>query len=232
MKDEVLFSAFLTDVLVSGMLRRRFAKDGGNPHLGVGPENCHIYRARAGLLDVDYIGHMNNSSYLSHAEYARWEMAAETGMLQTMMSKDIHFILSGNFIRYRREVRPLFRSFQVESYISAIDDRSLWFTHNLRYSDNDRLRAQILAQAVIVQNRKVLLPRDFLRDVCGHEEDLIDRVTWPDGQDVSHADLLNAYRDLDNNMRSLAAKDDEKHKQTSWAPFGIRFLWCGRCLCY
>lgn len=196
------------------MIRRSLAKrDGGsNPQLGVGPQNCHVYRARAGLFDVDYVGHMNNAAYLSHAEFSRWQMGAETGMLQNMVSQNIYLILVGNFIRYRREIRPLFRSFQVETYVSAVDDRNLWFSSNFRYSDTDRLRAQILVQAVVIKDGNVLLPRDFLRDVCGYADDLIDRVTWPDGQDVSHADLLHSYRDLDATMRKLAAQDDENHK--------------------
>ena len=195
------------------MIRRSLAKEGRNKNLGLGPENSHIYRARVGLFDLDYAMHMNNAAFLSHAEYARWQMGAETGMMQSMVSHNIYLIATANYVRYRREVRPLFRSFQIESWVSAMDERNLWFIHNLRLDDTDRLRAQIFMQACFVQKGKVVPPRLFFHDVCGVADDLIDRVTWPDGQDVLHPDLLNAYRDLDDNMRSMAALDDEKQKQ-------------------
>lgn len=197
----------------SGMIRRSLAKDGGKKNLGLGRENSHIYRARVGLFDLDYAMHMNNAAFLSHAEYARWQMGAETGMMQSMVSHNIYLIATANYVRYRREVRPLFRSFQIESWVSAMDERNLWFIHNLRLDDTDRLRAQIFMQACFVQNGKVVSPRVFFHDVCGVADELIDRVTWPDGQDVLHPDLLNAYRDLDDNMRRMAALDDEKQKQ-------------------
>lgn len=41
-----------------------------NSVLGVG-DNFHSYQARAGVFDVDYLGHMNNASFLAHCEMAR-----------------------------------------------------------------------------------------------------------------------------------------------------------------
>jgi hypothetical protein len=32
--------------------------------VAIGENNHHIYRARLGLLDVDYLGHMNNGMFL------------------------------------------------------------------------------------------------------------------------------------------------------------------------
>lgn len=180
---------------------------------GIGPQNPHIYRARVGLFDVDYVGHMNNAAFLSHAEYARWEMGAASGMLQKMMSDEIFFYVTGNFVRYRREVRPLFQSFVVETYVSAMDDRNLWFSHNFRYSETDRILTEILAQTVVVRRGKVLNPRDFLVNECGYDEGLIESLTWPDGTLVSHADVLDNFRKLDDTMRMVAADDDAKHKQ-------------------
>jgi acyl-CoA thioesterase FadM len=186
-----------------------------HPAHGIGPENGHLYKARVGLFDVDYVGHMNNAAYLSHAEYARWEMGAESGMLQKMISDNIFFLAAGNFMRYRKELRPLFRSFVVETYISAIDDRNLWFSHNFRYSETDRILAEILFQSVVVKGGKVLHPGRFLVEECAYDKELIQSITWPDGANVSHADLLRNYRTLDDTMRAIAAEDDERHKNTA-----------------
>lgn len=195
-----------------GLWRRFRSKGTWNPGHGVGPQHAHIYRARVGLFDIDYVGHMNNAAYLSHAEFARWEMGAESGMLQKMAKDKIFFILAGNFLRYRKEISPLFRSFVVETYISAIDERNLWFSHNFRYSETDRMLAEILVQCVVVRGGKVLNPGEFLVQECGYDEDLIQSVTWPDGDKVSHSDLLRNYRKLDDTMRMIAAEDDVVHK--------------------
>jgi hypothetical protein len=144
-----------------------------------------------------------------------WEMGAESGMLQKMVSDKIFFILAGNFMRYRKELRPLFRPFVVETYISAIDDRNLWFSHNFRYSETDRILTEILVQCVVVRGGKVLHPGQFLVEECSYDENLIQSVTWPDGASVSHADLLRNYRKLDDTMRTIAAEDDERHQKTT-----------------
>lgn len=196
-----------------GILRRAMKNDGWNVGHGVGKHNQHVYHGRVGIFDVDSFGHMNNAAFLSHAEYARWEMGGESGMVRRMATQNILFFVTGTFVRYRREVRPLFRSFRVETFVSAVDDRYLWFSHNFRYSATDRLRAQLVVQSVVLKKGKVLDPREFLIDECGYDEKLIQSITWPDGELVSHADLLNSYRDLDESMRSVAALDDEMHKQ-------------------
>ena len=204
---------------LAGLIRRALKHDGWNVGHGIGPHNEHIYKARVGLFDIDYVGHMNNAAFLSHAEYARWEMAAESGMLSKMASENIMFFVTANFVRYRREVRPLFRSFQVETSVSAIDDRHMWFSHNFRYnsdsSDNkdNRILTQVMVQAVAVQKGKVLTPRDFLVQECGHDEELIQSILWPDGEKVSDVDVLNSYRSLDNAMRGVSAKEDARFQK-------------------
>lgn len=205
----LLFSFFVEIGLIRRALKNN---DGWNLGHGIGPQNQHIYKARAGLWDVDYIGHMNNAAFLSHAEYARWEMAAESGMLRKMASDNILFIVSANFVRYRREIRPLFQSFQVETTVSALDIRHMWFFHNFRYANDDRIRAQVVVQGVVMQRGQVLTPSDFLTHDCGHDPDLIQSLVWPDGENVVHADLLKSYRSLDDALRTVAAEDDAKFK--------------------
>lgn len=84
------------------------------------------YVARAGLFDVDYLGHMNNAVYFNHAEYARWEMTAVNGMLSAMFRSNSHFVLTSTTCRYRAEVRPLFRQFEVQSNVGGMDAKSIW----------------------------------------------------------------------------------------------------------
>lgn len=86
----------------------------------------HKYYARAGLFDVDYMGHMNNAAFLSHAELARWEMTGSNGLIPAMMKHNTHFVVQSTTARYRAEVRPIFRKFQVDTTVCAVDDKNIW----------------------------------------------------------------------------------------------------------
>jgi Thioesterase-like superfamily len=92
----------------------------------IGLADAHKYEARAGLFDIDYLGHMNNAAYLYHAEYARWAMSMENGWIQAMMKNNSHFVVSAQSCRYRAEIRPVFRKFEVESILIGIDDKNMW----------------------------------------------------------------------------------------------------------
>jgi acyl-CoA thioesterase FadM len=94
--------------------------------VGFHPSIPHIYESRVGVLDADYMGHMNNASTLTHAELARWEMTATSGALNTMYRTNTHFMVASSAVRYRREVRPIFRKFQIETVVGGIDDRNIW----------------------------------------------------------------------------------------------------------
>lgn len=70
--------------IVRGITKRRLSplSEKEKSLVGVGINNPpHIYTSRAGLFDVDLMFHMNNASYLTHAELARWEWTAFGGTL-------------------------------------------------------------------------------------------------------------------------------------------------------
>jgi acyl-CoA thioesterase FadM len=92
----------------------------------LGLADPHKYYARAGLFDVDYLGHLNNAAYLYHAEYARWAMSTENGWIQAMFNHKSHFVVASQSCRYRAEIRPVFRKFEVESIVLAMDDKNMW----------------------------------------------------------------------------------------------------------
>jgi len=151
---------------------------------GFGLQNpAHVYKSRAGWLDVDYLGHMNNAAFLSHAEYARWEMSAANGLLTAMLNSKTHFVVASSFVRYRQELRPIFRKFEVESRVAALDRRNIWILQNFvvtqkkkktkgHTGDGDgdgtskKLCAQLVVQGVAVdlKQRKPIDPRVFFRE--------------------------------------------------------------------
>ena len=116
-----------TPRVISSVLKGVYRHSSPGPKtIGFGPQNIHSYYSRLGLFDVDYLGHMNNAAFLNHAEYARWELTATSGMLQHMYKTNTHYFVAANAIRYRRELRPLFRRFEVQTHVAGLDDRNIW----------------------------------------------------------------------------------------------------------
>jgi acyl-CoA thioesterase FadM len=182
---------------------------------GIGSSRPHIYRARAGLFDVDHLGHLNNAAYLTHAELARWEMTSHNGFLEAMVRNKYHFLVASTAVRYRREIRPLLRRFQIDSAVAGLDERSMWITHNFRYpvEGRNRVRAQMIVRGVAVKGRNVVDPRAFFRDVVGIDEEDVESITMTHQQsETTIGDMLERYAELEDAFREAAAADDETHQ--------------------
>ena len=54
--------------------------------IGAIPGKPHLFKVRSGFLDTDINFHMNNASFLSQAEFARWHMLAKGGACQLLPS--------------------------------------------------------------------------------------------------------------------------------------------------
>lgn len=183
--------------------------------------NAHVYKSNLNVFfDADYLGHMNNASYLTHAEYARWEWTAENGTLQTMYGKGIHFVVTNTAVRFRREISLRERAFEIHTNLHAIDDRHLWMHHAFRSPTKNerigRIMAQVWVQAVAVQNRKVVLPSTLLETI-GVSDEVIDSLLWKEDDDENYIDdgydsmsFFKHFKDLDIAFRKEAAVDDER----------------------
>jgi acyl-CoA thioesterase FadM len=186
---------------------------------GIGSTHPHLYTARMGVFDVDYLGHMNNSSYLSHAEYARWQMCAENGLVSAMWSHNIHFVVLGSSIRYRKELRPLFRSFRIETTISAIDDANMWIVHNFRHHNDDknkRIMTQVLVQGAAIQGRTRVDPAELLIQHVGIDKAVVEalRLSSSSSSTESLSDeetMIQKYMALNQSMQECASNDDSNH---------------------
>jgi len=199
--------------IAKGLIRRR-----GNPEAslsGMGPHHPHIYYGRAGLLDVDYLGHMNNAQYLSHAELARWDMTAFNGLLSTLHSHGVHFVVSGTCIRYRRQIRPVLRKFQIDSYVAGMDSENIWIYQKFRYpiEGNDRVRCQVLVQAAAIKGRQVLDPCLFFKETVGLDAQLVDSLTLPNVAEATVEGMLEHYDALEHAMRMEASDDDDRRRE-------------------
>jgi acyl-CoA thioesterase FadM len=183
--------------------------------VGIG-DTPHIYQARMGLLDSDYLGHMNNAAYLTHAEFARWEMSAMNGMLGAMYRNDVHFMVTGTTIRYRKEIRPILCKFQIDTTVFGLDERNMWLSHKFRLPAKERggkpsrVMAQIILQAVAVKGREVMRPETLFKEKIGVDPEVVDSLVLPhDGLSQTGADIMERYLALEESLKQAATEDDE-----------------------
>lgn len=210
-----------TNLPFSGIAPRRGSNNDEARHTDI-TNNAHVYKSNLNVFfDADYLGHMNNASYLTHAEYARWEWTAENGTLQTMYDKGMHFVVTNTAVRFRREISLRERAFEIHTNLHAIDDRHLWMHHAFRSPTTKddkigRIMAQVWVQAVAVQNRKVVLPSTLLETI-GVSDEVIDSLLWKEDDNDNDSEVgpdsksfLKNFKDLDVAFRKEAAADDER----------------------
>mmetsp|Transcript_3031 Transcript_3031/g.6645 ORF Transcript_3031/g.6645 Transcript_3031/m.6645 type:complete len:219 (+) Transcript_3031:183-839(+) len=183
--------------------------------VGIGSNHPpHVYSSRAGLFDVDLMFHMNNASYLTHAELARWEWTAFGGTLAANLRTQSYFIVTASMIRFRREIGP-WKKFDIETRLVSIDTRNLWVYQTFHHSDGNergKVLAQVFTQGVITNKGKVIDPRSWVEEhVPAAEEALDDLNATPDEVESSLFDEKSTrFADLEQVLRRSAALHDDK----------------------
>lgn len=142
-------------------------------------------------------------------------------MLQEMYQNDVHFMVTAAVVRFRRQVRPVFRHFQIETSLKAVDDDSFWVYQTFRYPEagNDRVRTQVLIKGVAYQHRQVLAPRIVLEDMMGVPTETVEqmmldpRMESSDSKDENDGStamqsMLTHFQELDESFRDAAGADD------------------------
>lgn len=134
-------------------------------------------------------------------------------------------MVGSTIVRFRKEIRPVYTKFVIESYICSVNERSLYIIHNFRNDTNattatttgnpSRIVAQVIAEGITVQNRKVINPTEFLIDQCQIDVDSIAplqmKMTDDNNETNSNSfehDMLQQYISLDQSMRNVASADD------------------------
>eukprot|EP00536_Pseudo-nitzschia_multiseries_P018786 jgi/Psemu1/265049/estExt_Genewise1Plus.C_31120001 len=221
--------------IARGLLRRRrqlaaAAATGGetanNSHNNEN-HNTHVYHGRASWLwDLDYLGHANNASYLTHAEYARWEWTAETGILSAMLGTRSAFVVTQTAVRFRKEITARNNAFEIHSKLVGIDGTHLWMSQDVRspkHKDKDkdkdkhpqRIMAQVAVRGVVVRDKAILPPATLLGEVGVPDRvlgSLLGADSDPPGNDNDNDNesVMARFRDLDDAFRHAAADDDKR----------------------
>ena len=83
-------------------------------------------------IDMDYYFHMNNSSYLKVAEFARWRINGATGQASLLARKNWRFLVVENKIQYLKSIAP-FQRYAVETSLFANDNKYMTYRHVFRH---------------------------------------------------------------------------------------------------
>ena len=94
--------------------------------------------------DLDAIGHMTNSKYLSLLDLGRIDLMTRSGAWSRITEQGWYPVVAAQTIRYRRSLMP-WQKFTVHTRVLGADDRALYFDHEFRVGDVVYARA--LAQS-------------------------------------------------------------------------------------
>ena len=209
--------------IAKGYFKRRTSPlpDAKKSLVGIGfKQPPYVYSSHAGLFDVDVMLHMNNASYLTHAELARWQWTAFGGTLEANIRSKSYFIVAASMIRFRREIQPLKR-FEIETRLGGIDDRNVWCYQTFHYSSDEsydnkpgsargKILAQVLTQGVITNKGKVVNPRKWLEEHFPASKETIDEMSIIPEKSGSIFDSKAArFKHLEEILKQSAAIYDE-----------------------
>ena len=71
------------------------------------------------------------------------------------------------------------------------------------------MRAQLVVKGVILKNREVIDPREFLKHQVHVDPDLVDSLDGA-ATDAGMDDMISSFEALDEAKRLIAASDDKK----------------------
>ena len=91
------------------------------------PSSPLVVPFRCWPVDLDLYIHMNNSSYVRVAEYARWRILPSSEFLKYNELKRLLFIVVDQDIVYRKSIGP-FQKYIVSMSIETMDDKYLIYT--------------------------------------------------------------------------------------------------------
>ncbi|KAG7399150.1 hypothetical protein PHYBOEH_009610 [Phytophthora boehmeriae] len=128
----------------AGLVHRSLNKASIRPGMGV--QYPSIWRARPGFLDCDINLHLNNASYLSNMELARWHFCAVTGILGNVLRHRHSLVVTSQAVRYRHPIPP-FRPYEIRSQLVFADSDWMYFLHRFQCPTTGKLYAEGLCRA-------------------------------------------------------------------------------------
>ena len=135
-------------------------------------------RHRVWPNDLDPLGHMNNSRYFAVGDLVRIELLIRAGLWREMRRRNLHPVLAGETIQFRRALLP-FRRYEVRTRLVAWDGRFFYVEH--RFMRGGEVCALALIKTWVVGSGRPT-PAEMMR-MAGEEV--------PDTRDLDIVDRWN-----------------------------------------
>ncbi|KAG3113643.1 hypothetical protein PI124_g5754 [Phytophthora idaei] len=129
----------------AGLVHRALNKAHIRPGMGIAYPS--VWRARPGFLDCDINLHLNNASYLSNMELARWHFCAVT-------------------VRFRYPIPP-FRLYEIRSQLVFAGAEWMYILHKFQCPTTGRLYAEGLCRASCKQDDEKVSAAKLYDEVFG-----------------------------------------------------------------
>ncbi|OWZ04538.1 hypothetical protein PHMEG_00023543 [Phytophthora megakarya] len=148
----------------AGLVHRALNKAHIRPGMGIAYPS--VWRARPGFLDCDINLHLNNASYLSNMELARWHFCAVTGILGNVARHRRALLVASQAVRFRHPIPP-FRPYEVQSQLVFADDEWMYFLHKFQCPTTGKLYAEGLCRATCKQHGEQISAAKLYAEVFG-----------------------------------------------------------------
>lgn len=135
-----------------------------------GPERYFETPIDIRFNDIDLIGHVNNATFLTYFEEARWKFFAEIFGKENLTK--INFIIASIEIDYENPIFPLDEPLVI-MWISDIGRTSFRFNYKIVSKDRERMFARGSSVQVFYdysENRPIKVPDEFLEKASAYME--------------------------------------------------------------
>ncbi|KAG2781887.1 hypothetical protein PC129_g12443 [Phytophthora cactorum] len=148
----------------AGLVHRALNKAHIRPGMGIAYPS--VWRARPGFLDCDINLHLNNASYLSNMELARWHFCAVTGILGNVAQNRRVLLVGSQAVRFRYPIPP-FRPYEIRSQLVFADAEWMYILHKFQCPTTGRLYAEGLCRASCKQDDEKVSAATLYDEVFG-----------------------------------------------------------------
>ena len=141
-----------------------------------------VIHLRAGFLDIDHYGEVNNGRQLTLMDLGRYDLGVRGGLMKVINAKKWGFAVGGSSIRYRRRI-PFLHKFELHSRLVGHDGRWFYFLQEMKRKES--ICSSALIKAGVVSKSGLIPATEVMQEFPDMEWDssLPDWVTaWVDAE--------------------------------------------------
>ncbi len=127
-----------------------------------------IIKLRAGILDIDHYGEVNNGRQLTLMDLGRYDLGVRGGLMKLISAKKWGFAVGGSSIRYRRRI-TFGKKYELRSRLAGHDGRWFYFQQEMWCGEN--ICSSALIKAGVVSKQGLVPAPDVLMELPDNDWD-------------------------------------------------------------